>query len=76
MSQTTSGIEPVFRPVYKRRRKINPSDQDAKVAFVDDMGEKFEEYNVYHHNFVKWLEATDTIPRNCKTYRTMSSTGG
>ena len=57
MSQTTSGIEPVFRPVYKRRRKINPSDQDAKVAFVDDMGEKFEEYNVYHHNFVKWLEA-------------------
>ena len=43
MSQTTSGIEPVFRPVYKRRRKINPSDQDAKVAFVDDMGEKFEE---------------------------------
>ena len=57
MSQTTSGIEPVFRTVYKRRRKINPSDQDAKVAFVDDMGEKFEEYNVYHHNFVKWLEA-------------------
>lgn len=57
MSQTTSGIEPVFRPVYKRRRKINPSDQDAKIAFVDEMGEKFEEYNVYHHNFVKWLEA-------------------
>ena len=57
MSQTTSGIEPVFRPVYKRRRKINPSDQDAKVAFVDEMGEKFEEYNVYHHNFVKWLNA-------------------
>ena len=57
MSQTTSGIEPVFRHVYKRRRKNTPSDQDAKVAFVDDMGEKFEEYNVYHHNFVKWLEA-------------------
>ena len=57
MSQTTSGIEPVFRPVYKRRRKINPSDQDTKVAFVDEMGEKFEEYNVYHHNFVKWLDA-------------------
>ncbi len=56
MSQTTSGIEPVFRPVYKRRRKINPSDQEARVAFVDEMGEKFEEYNVYHHNFVKWLE--------------------
>ncbi|MDE5731374.1 MAG: adenosylcobalamin-dependent ribonucleoside-diphosphate reductase [Alistipes sp.] len=57
MSQTTSGIEPVFRPVYKRRRKINPSDQDAKVDFVDEMGEKFEEYNVYHHNFVRWLAA-------------------
>lgn len=57
MSQTTSGIEPVFRPVYKRRRKINPSDKDAKVDFVDEMGEKFEEYNVYHHNFVRWLAA-------------------
>ncbi len=57
MSQTTSGIEPVFRTVYKRRRKINPSDQNAKVDYVDETGEKFQEYNVYHHNFVKWLEA-------------------
>ena len=57
MSQTTSGIEPVFRPVYKRRRKINPSDQDTHVDYVDETGEKFQEYNVYHHNFVKWLEA-------------------
>ena len=54
MSQTTSGIEPVFRPVYKRRRKINPSDHNVKVAFVDDTGERFEEFYVFHHNFVEW----------------------
>ena len=57
MSQTTSGIEPVFRTVYKRRRKINPSDKDTHVDYMDETGEKFQEYNVYHHNFVKWLEA-------------------
>lgn len=69
MSQTTSGIEPVFRTVYKRRRKINPSDHDTHVDYVDETGEKFQEYNVYHHNFVKWLEVNgydvknlDTIP--------------
>jgi ribonucleoside-diphosphate reductase alpha chain len=56
MSQTTSGIEPVFRPVYKRRRKINPSDHDVKVAFVDDSGEKFEEFYVFHHKFVEWAK--------------------
>ena len=56
MSQTTSGIEPVFRTVYKRRRKINPSDKDARIDYVDETGEKFQEYNVFHHNFVKWLE--------------------
>ncbi len=56
MSQTTSGIEPVFRPVYKRRRKINPSDKDKVATFIDETGEKFEEYNVYHHNFMKWAE--------------------
>ena len=56
MSQTTSGIEPVFRPVYKRRRKINPSDKDQTASFVDETGEKFVEYYVYHHQFVKWLE--------------------
>ena len=54
MSQTTSGSEPVFRPVYKRRRKINPSDHNVKVAFVDDTGERFEEFYVFHHNFVEW----------------------
>ena len=57
MSQTTSGIEPVFRPVYKRRRKINPSDHDNKIisTFTDEQGQVFEEYNVYHHKFVDWL---------------------
>ncbi|WP_300749308.1 adenosylcobalamin-dependent ribonucleoside-diphosphate reductase [uncultured Alistipes sp.] len=54
MSQTTSGIEPVFRPVYKRRRKINPSDHNVKVAFIDETGEKFEEFYVFHHKFVEW----------------------
>ena len=58
MSQTTSGIEPVFRTVYKRRRKINPSDVDTHVDYEDETGEKFQEYNVYHHNFVKWLEVS------------------
>ena len=56
MSQTTSGIEPVFRPVYKRRRKVNPSDQDVRITFVDEVGDSWEEYNVYHHHFVTWLE--------------------
>ena len=57
MSQTTSGIEPVFRPVYKRRRKINPSDKEQTATFIDETGEKFIEYYVYHHQFVKWLES-------------------
>ncbi len=57
MSQTTSGIEPVFRPVYKRRRKINPSDKNKVATFIDETGEKFEEYYVYHHNFMRWAAA-------------------
>ncbi len=56
MSQTTSGIEPVFRPFYKRRRKVNPNDKDVKVTFVDEVGDSWEEYNVYHHKFLTWLE--------------------
>lgn len=56
MSQTTSGIEPAFRPVYKRRRKVNPSDQDVNVTFVDEVGDSWEEYNVYHHKFITWME--------------------
>jgi len=56
MTQTTSGIEPVFLPVYKRRRKVNPNDKDVNVTFIDEVGDAWEEYNVYHHNFVTWLE--------------------
>ena len=57
MSQTTSGIEPVFMPVYKRRRKVNPNDKDVKVDFVDENGDSWEEYVVFHHKFVTWMEA-------------------
>ena len=56
MSQTTSGIEPVFRPVYNRRRKVNPNDKDVNVTFVDEVGDSWEEYNVFHHKFLTWLE--------------------
>ncbi len=55
MTRTTSGIEPVFMPVYKRRRKINPSDVDIRVDFVDETGEAYEEFIVYHHNFLEWM---------------------
>ena len=57
MTQTTSGIEPAFSLVYKRRRKINPSDQDVHVDHVDQNGDCFEEYIVFHHKFVTWMEA-------------------
>lgn len=57
MSQTTSGIEPVFLPVYKRRRKVNPNDVDTRVDFVDENGDSWEEYVVFHHKFVTWMEA-------------------
>ncbi len=56
MTQTTSGIEPVFLPVYKRRRKVNPNDADVKVSFVDEVGDAWEEYNVFHHKFQTWLK--------------------
>jgi ribonucleoside-diphosphate reductase alpha chain len=56
MTQTTSGIEPVFMPVYKRRRKVNPNDPESHVDFVDETGDAFEEYIVYHQKFIKWME--------------------
>ena len=56
MSQTTSGIEPVFLPVYKRRRKVNPNDKDVRVDFVDEVGDSWEEYLVFHHRFKQWME--------------------
>ena len=55
MTQTSSGIEPVFLPVYKRRRKVNPNDVDVKIDFVDETGDAFEEYIVYHHKFLEWM---------------------
>ncbi len=57
MTQTTSGIEPVFMPVYKRRRKVNPNDKDARVDFTDEVGDSWEEYTVFHHKFKTWMEA-------------------
>ena len=56
MTQTTSGIEPVFMPVYKRRRKVNPNDKDVRVDFVDEVGDHWEEYTVFHHKFKTWME--------------------
>ena len=65
MTQTTSGIEPVFMPVYKRRRKVNPSDRNAHIDFVDEVGDSFEEYIVYHQKFLDWMKASgiDTSKR-------------
>ena len=57
MTQTTSGIEPVFLPVYRRRRKVNPNDAETRVDFVDETGDAFEEYVVFHHKFVTWMQA-------------------
>lgn len=54
MTQTTSGIEPVFRPFYLRRKKVNPNDQNVKISYRDDMGDCFEEYFVFHHKFITW----------------------
>ena len=62
MTQTTSGIEPVFLPVYKRRRKVNPNDTNVHIDFVDDTGDAFEEYIVFHPKFVTWLEAKGYDP--------------
>ena len=56
LTQTTSGIEPVFMPVYKRRRKVNPNDPSVRVDYVDETGDAFEEYIVYHHKFLTWME--------------------
>lgn len=56
MTQTTSGIEPVFLPVYKRRRKVNPNDKDARIDFVDEIGDSWEEYVVFHHRFKEWMK--------------------
>lgn len=68
MTQTTSGIEPVFRPVYKRRRKVNPNDTNVKIAYVDEVGDHWEEYNVFHPKFLTWLEVNGYNPEEVKNY--------
>ncbi len=62
MTQTSSGIEPVFMPVYKRRRKVNPSDKNVQIDYVDEVGDSFEEFVVYHHNFVTWMRTNGYDP--------------
>ncbi len=64
MTQTTSGIEPVFLPVYKRRRKVTPSDVDARVDYVDESGDAFEEYIVYHPKFITWMNVAGIPVKN------------
>jgi len=68
MTQTTSGIEPVFMPAYKRRRKVNPNDKDVTVSFTDDNGDTWEEYNVFHHKFLTWLEINNYNVDEVRTY--------
>lgn len=62
MTQTTSGIEPIFSVFYKRRRKVNPNDLDVKVAFQDEVGDSWEEFIVFHHKFVDWLKLNGYDP--------------
>ncbi|NPA44164.1 MAG: adenosylcobalamin-dependent ribonucleoside-diphosphate reductase [Chlorobi bacterium] len=66
LTQTTSGIEPVFMPFYKRRRKVNPNDKDVTISFVDEVGDSWEEYNVFHHKFITWMEANDIDSEKAK----------
>ncbi|HQO49311.1 MAG TPA: adenosylcobalamin-dependent ribonucleoside-diphosphate reductase, partial [Bacteroidales bacterium] len=67
-TQTTSGIEPVFMVSYKRRRKVNPNDKNVTVSFVDEVGDAWEEYNVFHPKFETWLEANGYNAKEVKTY--------
>lgn len=63
MTQTSSGIEPVFMVSYKRRRKVNPNDKNAQVDFIDEVGDSWEEYHVFHHKFLTWLENNGYDPK-------------
>ncbi len=63
MTQTTSGIEPVFLPVYKRRRKVNPSDKGVRVDYTDEVGDSWEEYQVFHHQFRTWMAVNGYDPK-------------
>jgi len=68
MTQTTSGIEPVFMPYYKRRRKVNPNDKNVKVSFTDKVGDSWEEFIVFHHKFLTWMEVNGYNPDEVKSY--------
>ncbi len=68
MTQTTSGIEPVFLPYYRRRRKVNPNDKNVKITFVDGVGDSWEEFNVFHHKFLTWLEVNGYNTDEVKGY--------
>ena len=68
MTQTSSGIEPVLMPVYKRRRKVNPNDKNVKVDYTDETGDTFEEYTVYHHNFLTWMKTNGYDPEKNYTH--------
>jgi len=67
-SQTTSGIEPVFHISYKRRRKVNPNDRDVTVSFIDDVGDSWEQFNVFHPKFLKWLKVKGYNVDEVKNY--------
>ncbi len=67
-TQTTSGIEPVFMVSYKRRRKVNPNDKNVKVSFTDELGDSWEEYNVFHPKFMKWLKVNNYNTEEVKNY--------
>ena len=69
LAQTSSGIEPVFLLSYKRRRKVNQDDENAKVAYVDDLGDAFEEFDVYHNKFKKWMEVSGKTEINESPYK-------
>ncbi|MDE6422966.1 MAG: adenosylcobalamin-dependent ribonucleoside-diphosphate reductase [Muribaculaceae bacterium] len=64
MTQTSSGIEPVFMPIYRRRRKVNPNDENVRIDFVDEVGDSFEEYVVYHHKFLEWMKINGIEEKN------------
>ena len=70
MTQTTSGIEPVFQPVYRRRRKVNPNDKNVHVDLVDEVGDSFEEYVVFHHKFITWMNANGYTYDSAHRYTT------
>ena len=68
MTQTTSGIEPVFLPYYKRRRKVNPNDKNVNITYTDGVGDSWEEFNVFHHKFLVWLEANGYNAKEVQQY--------